>query len=60
MELYLKVAFWSCVARVVLYLLILTAATYPRKTTHSLGSDVVSVVLGLLFAFWSGSLIFSH
>ncbi|NKI68919.1 hypothetical protein GN109_05755 [Collimonas pratensis] len=58
MELYLKVAFWAGVARVVIYLLVLGGGKYPRTPTYNAGNDVVSMVVSALYAFWAGYLLF--
>jgi hypothetical protein len=57
MELFVKVAFWMGIARVVLWLIVISTSAYPRPTKNSLGSDVATLIVAISFAVWSGYLV---
>lgn len=58
MELYIQVSFWMAAVGIVLRMIIVANASYPRTTETSLGSDLIQVITTIGFAFWAGSLIF--
>lgn len=59
MELYIKVSFWIGAVALVLRLLLMCVATYPRQQEYSLGSDVAAVILQIGFGVWAGILLFA-
>lgn len=58
MELYIKVVFWIGIITVMLRLIVMTVAEYPRKVKFTLVSDVVTLFVEVGFLVWAGILLF--
>lgn len=58
MELYIKVSFWLGVVGVVLRMLLMCIASYPRTTNYSLAEDNVYLLITIGSCIWAGSLVY--
>ncbi len=58
MELYIKVSFWLYVLSVIIRMIYLSFADYPRKNTPtSRLADVISLAILVGFTFWAAKLL---
>lgn len=60
MELYVQVMFWIYVVIAGLRAIVICNASYPRMQKTSIGEDVLSLLLGIGFAIWTGVLVFAR
>lgn len=51
-DVYLNVCFWFYITVISCKVLVITCAEYPRKTTHSIGEDLISFLLTISFFVW--------
>ena len=55
MELFIKVNFWLYVVGLILRIIVLGYADYPRKIEK--GSDVVGIIIVIPFLMWAAHLL---
>lgn len=60
MELFVQVAFWMYVIAAGLRAILICNASYPRTVNNSIGEDVLSLLIGIGFAIWTGVLVFAR
>ena len=58
MELYIQVSFWLLIVGVILRFILIANKKHPYTLEKTMGSEVVSVVISLCFAAWSGLILF--
>ena len=58
MELFMKVYFYVAIVNVVLILITIATAKYPKKREDSLGSDIVKLFIGTGFLVWCAYLLY--
>jgi len=52
MDTYLTVCFWMHIVAIVIRLMTLSTAEYPRTSKHTLGADVAVLLLSSGFFLW--------
>jgi type VI protein secretion system component VasK len=51
-DVYLQVAFWFFLTIMACKIVVIAYAEYPRRQMHSLGEDVISLLLTIGFFVW--------
>ena len=55
---YIMVSFIAGIIGIIIRLMIMSIAKYPRTSKTSLGTDVACTMIALGFALWAGILLF--
>lgn len=59
MELYIKVSFWSGIVGLAVRAITLMVCDYPRSTKHSIGEDVVLLLMSAAIVVWAWRLVYT-
>lgn len=57
MDKFVLVLFWSYILRIAINAIVISNSTYPRVERNTIGLDVFSLLLNVLFAVWAWYLL---
>ena len=58
METYVTVSFWMMIVALIIRLLVLSVASYPRTEEKTIGGDIVTIIISIGFIVWAGFLLY--
>ena len=58
METYIRWSFWLGIISLVIQMIRMSVASYPRNEEITLGADIVRLVACMFFAAWAGLLLY--
>ena len=60
MRFFIQYYFWLAVMLTIVRSVVISATAYPRKSVHSLGSDIVDLIIGVVGVLWAAFLLWGQ